>query len=118
MRINADTGILHRLLVNHIDKKQLTVWTDDFVLPKDQHSIHWTQVVRRLCDTVENDMKADLFSIITKNFSKATPVLQVVFGACRLGSVKQYYSYTIKLIYSIRQIALRGLVDDCQNLID
>ena len=118
MHINANTETLRHLLVNHMGKKSLNVFADDLVLSKGQQALNWTQVVRRLCDAVKNDMKADLSSIITKRFSKTTLVQQVVFDASLLDSMKQYYSYSVTILCGIPHVTLHGSVDDFQDIID
>lgn len=127
MHINVNAEKFRDLLVSHKGKKALNLIVDDLRIPTESRitgdnpkipAINWPEAVRRMCELIKADMKADLASIISKPFSETTSVQQTVFDASLMESVKSYYDYRMTLTCGIPQITLCGSTADYQSIID
>lgn len=102
IHLNQNSEKFRHLLVEHEGKKDLTVDVGNLGIPerdrpansnKSIPAINWPAAVHEMCGKIQQDMKADLATLMTKRFSYTSDVEGTVFDCTLMDTVKSYYSY-------------------------
>jgi hypothetical protein len=105
--INNNAEALRDRFVTHSGKQTLTVTGDR----KD-----WIAAVHQWSLLIRDRVGADLYQLMTCNFSTTTPTIHTASQVVMMDAFKQYFDYRLYAICGIPSITLQGSVEDWQTI--
>ncbi|CAF1086697.1 unnamed protein product, partial [Didymodactylos carnosus] len=110
--VNANAEKLRHIFVDHQGKKELTVFE-----PPGKDERDWTDFFGAMKQEIEQNVKGDIVSVLTANYSTTGKVEAILSNACIMDTFQSYFEYTrVMTMCGIRNVKFMGTLDDWKML--
>jgi hypothetical protein len=109
--INNHAEALRDRFVTHSGKETLTITAERLSDRKD-----WIEAVHQWSLLIRDRVGANLYQLITCNFSTTTPTIHTASQVVMMDAFKQYFDYRLYAICGIPSITVQGSVEDWQTI--
>ena len=116
--VNGNAEALRSLFVLHYDKKELSV-----TINREKGKEDWGLVVQALVQSMKEQIQQNVIDPELKEwmipaFSTTDPTDELVAGAVMMATVKQYFTYRMRLLCGIPRVTLEGEKKDWVEILN
>lgn len=116
MHIHQNSEQLRHRFVNHLEKKQLSVWRDWFTKGSPDNS--WEDVLAEFSSQIKDQIGPENHANLVTEFSTTGPVEKAASEIVLMDAVRNYFTFSCYSLCGIPEVHLEGTHDDWLRLVE